>query len=81
MALESPVTCVCYLNKEGDILAGIGDKLIVIHAKVYIEYRQFREQLAILRDAHTYHLEQVRASADWSIVRIYPRFLCVIGPS
>jgi len=42
LALEAPVSCVCYLNTSGDILAGLGDKLIVIRASVHMSIRKPR---------------------------------------
>eukprot|EP00241_Pyramimonas_parkeae_P017080 CAMPEP_0114280374 /NCGR_PEP_ID=MMETSP0059-20121206/2402_1 /TAXON_ID=36894 /ORGANISM="Pyramimonas parkeae, Strain CCMP726" /LENGTH=630 /DNA_ID=CAMNT_0001400767 /DNA_START=75 /DNA_END=1969 /DNA_ORIENTATION=+ len=54
MAMESPISCVCYLNGKGDILAGFGDRLIVIRANLYINHRRQREERSRLRDAYNY---------------------------
>ncbi|KAK3274549.1 hypothetical protein CYMTET_17267 [Cymbomonas tetramitiformis] len=44
LTLEAPVATVCYLNHDGDILAGLRDKLIVIQEKVYAKARQHLQQ-------------------------------------
>lgn len=33
--LATPLTCCCYLNDEGDILIGIGSRLVVVKADLY----------------------------------------------
>jgi len=50
LALESPVSCVNYLNEQGDIIAGFGDRLIMISSSLYINHRRMRDKLAGMRD-------------------------------
>lgn len=33
--LSNPLSCCCYLNDEGDILLGIGNRLVVVRASKY----------------------------------------------
>lgn len=35
LALEAPVSCACYLNDNGDIVAGMRDKLLIVRVNTY----------------------------------------------
>ncbi len=49
--LQDPVDCACFLNAEGDLVAGVKDKLVVIRASVYRaveDYEKARERSSVV---------------------------------
>ncbi len=37
--LATPISCCCYLNDDGDILLGLGNRLVVVKASKYEHMR------------------------------------------